>query len=341
MSLKGLTVNAAERLPLPDPVTRAGIQWLVGTTRRILATVGDDFEARFARDMTRFPIALHADRANRQHYEVPSEFFALVLGPLRKYSSCFFDTDAATLAQAELAALERTIENAALVDGQAILELGCGWGSLSLCMAARLPRASITSVSNSSSQRAYITSRAAQLGLVNLEVITADMNDFSTDRRFDRVVSVEMFEHMSNWVALLGRVRRWLRDDGRLLLHVFTHKRVPYRFDHDDDADWIAQHFFTGGIMPSHGLLSHLGEAFSIEADWRWNGRHYERTAEAWLENFDRNRSAIRSLFDATYGPDAGLWMRRWRLFFLATSGLFGHALGEEWGVSHYRLAPR
>ncbi|CAN5207230.1 cyclopropane-fatty-acyl-phospholipid synthase family protein [soil metagenome] len=339
MTLKGMTVNAAERLPLPDSITRAGIGWLVGTTRRNIALRSDaeQDEAAFVRDMVRHPIAAHADKANAQHYELPPEFFALALGPRRKYSCCWYQTPQDTLAQAEVNAIERTVANADLHDGQRVLELGCGWGSLSLFMAERYPASSITAVSNSRPQREHIMAEAKARGLSNLQVITADMNDFSTDGRFDRVVSVEMFEHMSNWTALLARVRDWLADDGRLFLHVFTHRSTPYRFDHGDDADWIAQHFFTGGIMPSHGMLAHFHD-FQIEADWRWSGEHYARTAEHWLLNFDREIDAIKRVLHHTYGAQASLWQRRWRLFFLATSGLFGHAGGDEWGVSHYRL---
>ena len=247
---------------------------------------------------------------------------------------------AGTLAEAEEHALEATARNAGLADGQRILELGCGWGSLSLWMAARYPAAIITAVSNSHSQRAYITGEAVRRGLGNLHVVTADMNNFVPTGRHDRVVSVEMFEHMSNWRALLARLRAALVPDGRLFLHVFAHDSVPYRFRVDDRADWIARHFFTGGIMPSHGLIRQFSDVFSVEGAWRWSGRNYQQTADAWLVNFDRNADAIAEIMTETYGPDARLWQRRWRLFFLATSGLFGHGGGQPWGVSHYRLVP-
>lgn len=209
-----------------------------------------------------------------------------------------------------------------------------------LFMAERYPAARIVCVSNSASQRTHIEAQAAARGLDNLSVVTADMNVFSPEGTFDRIVSVEMFEHMSNWKSLLDRARGWIRDDGRLFLHVFSHRKTAYRFDHSDKADWIAQYFFTGGVMPSHGLVREFSDSFIVEKDWRWNGKHYERTALDWLDNFDKNRDEIRTIFNATYGPDAAIWMRRWRLFFLATAGLFGHANGEEWGVSHYRLRP-
>ncbi len=207
-------------------------------------------------------------------------------------------------------------------------------------MAERYPNARITAVSNSQSQRRHIEAKAAARRLDNLEVITADMNHFEIERRFDRIVSVEMFEHMANWRALLTRARGWLAPGGAAFLHVFTHHATPYRFDHSDRGDFIAQHFFTGGVMPSHGLIRQFPDLFEVEAEWRWNGRHYERTALDWLANFDRNAASIEKIFRQVYGGDARLWMRRWRRFFLATAGLFGHAGGAEWDVSHYRLRP-
>ena len=290
--------------------------------------------------MAAFPIAEHTEAANAQHYEVPAAFFAEVLGPRRKYSCCLYAGPETSLAEAEEAALAETCRHADLCDGQAILELGCGWGSLSLWMAERYPTARITAVSNSGSQRAFIERSARERALTNLRVITDDMNVFVPTARFDRIVSVEMFEHMANWVALLGRVRGWLRPDGRLFLHVFAHTTSPYRFDRRQRADWIAQHFFTGGIMPSQNLIRHFGDLFTTEAEWRWDGTHYARTARDWLERFDAHLPAIRPLLRDVYGAEARLWERRWRLFFLATEGLFGHAGGASWGVSHYLLRP-
>jgi cyclopropane-fatty-acyl-phospholipid synthase len=339
MSLVTVATNVIERVPLPDAMTNAGISFLVDRTRRRLAREGGASEVDFARLMARHPIAVRPDAANAQHYEVKSEFFGLVLGPRRKYSCCLYQGDE-SLAQAEDRALAETAAHAGLEDGQDILELGCGWGSLSLWMAERFPRARITAVSNSQGQRAYIEAQAAVRGFANLRVVTADMNDFSADGLFDRVVSVEMFEHMTNWQSLLRRVHGWLRPDGRLFLHVFSHYSAPYLFDVADKEDWIAQHFFTGGIMPSHGLIHHVADTFAVEADWRWNGEHYARTARHWLSNFDRNELAVMDVLRQIYGPEAALWKRRWRLFFLATAGLFGHAGGQEWGVSHYRLRP-
>jgi cyclopropane-fatty-acyl-phospholipid synthase len=341
MSAVATMTDVAERLPLPDVVLRASIALLVGHTRRKLAGADANGEAAFAADMTRSPIALHTSAANEQHYELPPEFFAHILGPRRKYSSCLYEAADDSLADAEERALAETASHAQLADGQRILELGCGWGSLSLWMAQRYPAAQILVVSNALSQRQHIEAEAARCGFDNLRVVTADMNVFDTEMVFDRVVSVEMFEHMSNWPALLERIYRWLDPAGRVFLHVFSHRDTPYRFDHADRSDWIAQHFFTGGVMPSHGLIRRLKMPFQLEDDWRWSGVHYRRTAEDWLANYDRHAEPIDAILRDIYGADAALWRRRWRLFFLATAGLFGAHDGDTWGVSHYRLKPR
>jgi cyclopropane-fatty-acyl-phospholipid synthase len=339
MNFSSVATSAAERLDLPDVLLRAGIATMVARSARGLspeATADADFAAWMAQQ----PIALHTESANAQHYELPAAFFELALGPQRKYSSCLFPKGTETLGEAEDCALAASCTLAGLEDGQRILELGCGWGSLTLHMAEAYPNADITAVSNSHSQRAAIEARAAAKGLRNVRVFTADMNDFAPGTQFDRVVSVEMFEHMANWRALLSRVRSWLRPEGRVFLHVFTHIATPYRFDHNHGSDWIAQHFFTGGIMPSQTLIRQFGDIFSVEAEQHWSGTHYERTALLWLENFDRNRGPIGEVLRATYGADAEVWRRRWRLFFLAVAGLFGHANGDVWGVGQYRLRP-
>jgi cyclopropane-fatty-acyl-phospholipid synthase len=340
MSLVTAATNVIERVALPDAITEAGIAFLVDRTRRKLARDTGPSDVDFARLMARHPIAVRPDAANAQHYEVKSDFFGLVLGPRRKYSCCLYYGPTDSLATAEANALAETAAHAGLADGQHILELGCGWGSLSLWMAEKYPAARITAVSNAHGQRTHIEAEAAARGLTNLRIVTADMNDFAAGETFDRIVSVEMFEHMTNWQSLLRRIHTWLRPDGRLFLHVFSHRTSPYLFDTADKEDWIAQHFFTGGIMPSHTLIRHVADRFDIEADWRWNGEHYARTARDWLTNFDRNEAAVTAVLRDVYGPDASLWKRRWRLFFLATAGLFGHADGTEWGVSHYRLRP-
>jgi cyclopropane-fatty-acyl-phospholipid synthase len=338
MSLISRMIETAERAPLPDVMIRAGINALCSRTATRLAAGNADADAVFARDMAARAIAEHTADANAQHYEVPAAFFTRVLGPNRKYSSCFYRDAKSTLQEAEEEALRQTADHADLADGQSILELGCGWGSLSLWMARQLPQARITAVSNSSSQREYIEGEAKARGLTNLKVITCDMNVFDPKQRFDRVVSVEMFEHMMNWRELMIRVRAWLAPEGRFFMHIFTHRSGAYLFDRADREDWIAQHFFTGGVMPSHQLIRHYADLFMVEKEWRWSGVHYQRTALDWLENFDRNRDAVEDILRRVYGQDTGLWMRRWRWFFLATAGLFGYADGTEWGVSHYLM---
>jgi cyclopropane-fatty-acyl-phospholipid synthase len=340
MNLLTSAIETVERLPMPDRVTRAGIGFLVERTRRRLRGMNPERERHFLREMEQMPIAVHTEAANAQHYELPPEFFTAVLGPHRKYSCCLFSEATTSLAEAERAALAETVSRAGIEAGQNILELGCGWGSLSLYLAGNFPDCRITSVSNSQSQRAFIEAEASRRGFGNLTVVTADMNAFRTDETFDRIVSVEMFEHMSNWRALMTRARGWLRPEGRLFLHVFTHRSGLYRFDHADTTDWIAQHFFTGGIMPSQTLPHRFPDLFTVEAEWRWNGEHYARTAQEWLRNFDANGATIGPIMQRVYGAKAALWTRRWRLFFLATAGLFGHARGEEWGVGHFRLMP-
>jgi cyclopropane-fatty-acyl-phospholipid synthase len=338
MSLVSTIIGTAERVPLPDAIVRAAIQRLCSRTATRLAAGGAESDASFAGEMAGRAIAEHAEAANAQHYEVPAAFFALVLGPNRKYSSSFYKGAASTLQEAEEEALRQTVEHADLEDTQSILELGCGWGSLSLWMARQFPNSQITAVSNSHSQREYILGEATARRLNNLRAVTSDMNVFDPQSRFDRVVSVEMFEHMMNWRQLLSRVKSWLKPDGRFFMHIFTHRSGSYLFDRTDREDWIAQHFFTGGMMPSHCLIRQYADLFEVEKEWRWSGVHYQRTALDWLANFDAHHDEIESILREVYGSDTPLWMRRWRWFFLATAGLFGYAGGSEWGVSHYRM---
>jgi cyclopropane-fatty-acyl-phospholipid synthase len=340
MNLVAAATSAVERLPLPDSFTRTGIAMLIERTIRRLQRFDPAQGRRFAAEMADYPIALHTAEANAQHYELPPAFFECFLGPRHKYSCCIYN-NATTLAEAEDRALEETAEHAGLKDGQRILELGCGWGSLTLWMAERYPRSEIVAVSNSHPQRHFIETAAAQQGLRNIRVQTADMNSFEAGARFDRIVSIEMFEHMANWPALLGRAHGWLEPQGFLFLHVFSHRTTPYRFDCGEEADWIAKHFFTGGVMPSHKLIRELDIPFEVMADWRWDGTHYRRTAEDWLRNFDANAVAIEAILHRVHGDAAQLWFRRWRLFLLATAELFWARGGTEWGVSHYALRPR
>ncbi|RYG15001.1 MAG: class I SAM-dependent methyltransferase [Caulobacteraceae bacterium] len=340
MTLVNIAIRQLQDAPFPDFVTRPAIDSLVSEARKRLDRDGPHDEAGFAREMAERSIAEHTDAANTQHYELPPEFFRICLGPRLKYSSCLYPSETTTLAEAEEFALAETCEHAGLEDGQSILELGCGWGSLSLWMAERYPDARITAVSNSHGQRVYIEGQAKTRGLRNLQVITCDMNDFESEGGFDRIVSVEMFEHMANWRALLGKARGWLKSEGRMFVHIFTHRDAPYRFDHTDSGDFIAQHFFTGGVMPSRGLMRQFPDLFEVEEEWTWSGTNYQRTANDWLKAMDAQPEWVMALMRETYGRDAALWRRRWRRFYMATAGLFGNDDGNTWAVSHYRLKP-
>jgi cyclopropane-fatty-acyl-phospholipid synthase len=339
-------IGLAERGWLPDAVVRAGIRRLLRARLRDERT--DDVEAEAARMQTLVdtwragPLAIDTDAANAQHYEMPADFMGVALGPRRKYSSCLYE-DGDSLAVAEERMLALTCERAQLADGQSILELGCGWGSLSLWMAERYPRARIVAVSNSRRQREFINAQAAARGLINLEVITADLRSFSIERTFDRVVSVECFEHLRNHAELFRRIALWLRPAGQLFVHVFVHRTCTYAFSDGGDDDWLARHFFTGGIMPADDLFLRYQDDLALTTHWRVNGRHYARTAEDWLVNLDRGRDrALAALTEDGLPVDAArLQFRRWRIFFMSCAELWGFRGGNAWFVAHYRFVKR
>jgi len=339
MLLRSL-IELVENGRIPDLLTRAGIRLLLLQRLREQAQEGPDQEWQammtFVEEMQQSPIALHTQEANEQHYELPPQFFELVLGPHLKYSCCHFPEGVKELGHAEASMLALTCERAQLQDGQQILELGCGWGSLSLWMAKHYPNSSILAVSNSRPQREFIESRAQELGLTNLSVQTCDMNDFTTEQRFDRVVSVEMFEHMRNWQSLLERISDWLKPEGKLFIHIFSHRRYAYAFSSEGDSNWMGRYFFTGGIMPSNDLLLYFQKDLLLEQHWVLSGVHYQRTADAWLQMMDSQKGEILQTFRETYGKDADVWFQRWRMFFLATSEVWGFRGGNEWLISHY-----
>jgi len=333
-------VGWVEQGLVPDRVVRLGIRRLLkerlDEQRAGDAEAAEELTQAFVASMREAPIALVPEKANEQHYEVPAAFFAHVLGPHRKYSCCHWGDGVETLVQAEERALSLTCERAGLRDGQDILELGCGWGSLSLWMAGRYRESRVTAVSNSHSQRRHIEREAAARGLANLRVITCDANEFDAEAgRFDRVVSVEMFEHLRNWPAMFARVARWLKADGRFFMHVFATRGAPYAFVERDAGDWMSRHFFSGGMMPGDDLALHFQDDLRLARRWRWDGTHYQKTSEAWLRNMDDAREALMPLMVETYGEAAELWWQRWRLFFMSVAELFGHEGGQQWWVSH------
>lgn len=343
MSLAGLGIVLAERGMLPDSLIRKGIRKLCEKRIEQCVPQGEDAQrrarARFADQMRDGPVAPVPEAANEQHYEVPELFFGYTLGYRRKYSGCFWPDGCASLDEAEDASLSATCERAQLEDGISILELGCGWGSLTLWMGEQYPNARITAVSNSSSQRAYINKQAEQRGLGNIKVITCDMNDFQTDQRFDRIVSVEMFEHMRNYEVLLARVASWLKPEGKLFIHIFAHRSAAYAFETEGAGNWMGRYFFTGGIMPAQQLMYEFDTNMCVQHEWVWDGTHYQNTSEAWLENLDRNKERVIALFSKSMAKgEAKKMYHRWRIFFLACAETFGYQNGQQWVVAHYLL---
>ena len=335
---------------VPDSVIRAGIRRLCRQRLKDISAGDPEIAAtaldRFVHMMNRSPVALVPELANEQHYEVPPEFFDEVLGAHRKYSCCYWDDEVANLDQAEVRALQMTCDRAEIEDGMNILDLGCGWGSLSLWIAQRYPNCTVTSVSNSTPQRRHIERMADKRGLGNLTVVTRDMNDFAPGHRpeqpYDRVVSVEMFEHMRNYRELFQRISSWLKPDGLFFMHIFCHRLCAYEFRDEGPSDWMGRHFFSGGIMPSDDLPLRFQEDLRLLRHWRWSGGHYERTANAWLDNMDARRHNVMPVMAATYGEQqAEQWFQRWRIFFMACAELFGMEEGREWYVGHYLFSRR
>jgi len=334
-------IKLAETGLLPDALVRFGIRSLL--KQRLKDEFADDAEQQSRRyrelleSLRASPIAIETDAANEQHYEVPAEFYRHALGKHLKYSSCYWDDGTENLDQAEARMLSLTMQRAELQDGQNILELGCGWGSLTLWMAQRLPNSRITAVSNSNSQREYIQQQAKLMGLVNIEVITCDVNRLNLQHQYERIVSVEMFEHMRNYDNLLNKVAMWLKPNGKLFVHIFCHRYLAYPFETEGDDNWMGRYFFTGGLMPARDTLLHFQRYLQLQCQWDVSGSHYQKTAEAWLANVDNNSREIMRLFSETYGKNqANLWLQRWRIFFMACMELFGYSKGNEWLVAHY-----
>ena len=335
--------DLADRGILPDQLIRMGIRHLDRQRLKAERRESDDDLKRateiFVTEMNSSPIAIQTQKANDQHYELPPAFFEKVLGDHLKYSGSYWPEGCNSLSEAESAMLDLYCKRAELADGAQILELGCGWGSLSLTMAQKYPQSEITAVSNSHTQRQFIQQQCDLRDIRNLKVITADMNTFDAGQRFDRIVSIEMLEHMRNWQRLLKNISGWLKSDGKLFVHIFTHRHYAYPFETNGSGNWMGRHFFSGGMMPSHELMYHFDADLAIEKEWQINGQHYQKTAEAWLNNMDRHHGAIMPIFREVYGIDkADIWFQRWRIFFMACAELWGYRDGNEWQVSHYRL---
>ncbi len=339
-----LAVGWTESGVLPDPIVRAGIRRL--NRQRLddihssdIARVSDQLETFVAR-MRVAEIAPVPQLANQQHYELPAEFFARVLGKHGKYSCCYWDETTQSLDQAEATALGICCQRAGIEQGMTVLDLGCGWGSLSLWIASKYPQTRVVAVSNSRPQRNWILDRARERGLNNITVITADMNDFAPEQTFDRIVSVEMFEHMRNYPELFRRIASWLKPDGRFFMHIFCHRNSAYEFLDQEPSDWMSRHFFSGGIMPSFDLPLRFQQHLSLQHRAAWSGLHYQQTANAWLQNMDHYKADIMPMFQHCYGPVvAEQWFQRWRIFFMACAELFGQEQGQEWFVGHYLFA--
>ena len=336
-------IDLAEKGIMPDFLIRSGIRRM--QKERLLweksrsASEVEAHHQNWVNEMKGSSIAYVPEKANEQHYEVPPDFFVNALGKHLKYSSGYWPEGVTNLDDSEFAMLKLSAERAEITNGDSILELGCGWGSLTLYMAENYPKSQITAVSNSKDQRLFIEKKYQERGFENVKVITADMNVFTIDEKFDRIVSVEMFEHMRNYEQLLDKVSSWLQPSGKLFIHIFTHKTLVYPFTEDGEGDWMGRNFFSGGIMPSHQLLLYFQKKLNIEMSWRFNGSHYEKTSLAWLNKMDSNKNEIMSIFSETYGADnASVWFQRWRIFFMACEVLFGYDNGREWGVSHYRF---
>lgn len=330
-----------EKDMIPDSLIRIGIRKLL--RQRLLDERKANVELQQAHlmelidELKASPIAVNTSEANEQHYEVPTEFYQYCLGKNLKYSSGYWKAGVTNIDMSEDDMLEITCSRAELIDGQDVLELGCGWGSLSLYMAQKYPKSNFTVVSNSRTQKLHIDEQSKLRGINNLEVITVNINDFQLDKKFDRVVSVEMFEHMRNYQKLMKLVADRLKQDGKLFVHIFTHKDLAYKFEIIDETDWMSKYFFTGGIMPSDDLLLYFNEHLIIQNHWHVSGLHYSKTSEAWLQNMDKNKKEIMPLFEETYGKGQAVkWWVYWRLFYMACAELWGYNNGEEWIVSHY-----
>ena len=336
-------IKLAENGSLPDFMIEYGIKRLCNERLVWAKNLGTEalqqHHQEWVEKLKNSPIALVPEKANEQHYEVPPSFFELSLGKHLKYSCGFWDAKTKNLDDSEILMLEKTIERADIIDGINILELGCGWGSLTFLMAKKFINSNITAVSNSNDQRQYIENKCKLNNIDNIKVITCDMNDFDIDDKFDRVISIEMFEHMRNYKLLLNKISSFLNPRGKLFVHIFNHNTMVYPYEDNGPGDWMAREFFSGGLMPSNNLLLNFQDDLKIEKQWNLSGNHYSKTSYAWLNKMDINKKKIIPIFENTYGTkSAKMWFQRWRIFYLSCAVMFGMKNGSEWGVSHYRF---
>ncbi|AZZ38289.1 SAM-dependent methyltransferase [Bdellovibrio sp. qaytius] len=346
-SVVKLVVRGIDKGLVPDPIIRLGIRNLLKQRLKDMheqdSKAGGHFINTHANLLRESPLAIMTKQANEQHYEVPTKYYELCLGQHKKYSSCYWDESTTTLEQAEQKALDISIERAEIKDGMRILELGCGWGSLSLELARRFPNSPVTVVSNSTTQKQFIDSKAKERGFKNLTVLTRDLGKEENynfgDEKFDRVMSIEMMEHLRNYEKFFSLVSKAMKSDAKMFVHIFTHKTTPYYFETEGEDNWMGKYFFSGGQMPARNLFDQFNKNLTVSQKWDWNGTHYQKTLEAWLEKMDQNEDQVRVLFKNTYGAEnVELWVNRWRVFYMACSELFGFNGGNEWAVTHYLL---
>jgi cyclopropane-fatty-acyl-phospholipid synthase len=330
-------INAIENGYVPDSLVRLGIKKLIKQREEEIKVNFDFHKNKILKIMQESPLAIETAKANEQHYEVPSEFYQLVLGKNLKYSCSLFENQAQNLDEAEDVMLNLYCERAQIVDGMKILELGCGWGSLTLHLARKYPNSQITAISNSHGQREYILGEAQKRNIKNIKIITTDINVFKNEEKFDRIISIEMFEHLRNYQEIFAKMKTWLNLDGKVFLHIFCHKEATYFFETEGDDNWMGKYFFTGGVMPSFDLFERIQDSLKLEKKWEVNGINYQDTSEEWFKNMDRRNEEIMTLFEKTYGKkEAKRWFNRWKMFFAACAELFGHKQGKEWFVGHF-----
>lgn len=336
-----LMLASLERNLLPDAVIRRLSRLLLGGRLRYGYKPSAELQLsdllQFAHSLREMPIAIQTDKAKEQHYELPTSFFKLVLGKYFKYSCCYFSDASKTLEDAEKAMLELYCERSKLEDGHTVLDVGCGWGSLSLYIAQKYSNCKVTGICNSKTQKQFIEEQCRVLELQNVEIIVADISTFEMEASYDRIYSIEMFEHMKNYQNLLKKISKWMKEDTLLFVHHFCHKTFAYHFEDTNDDDWITKYFFTGGTMPSANLLLYFQDDVSVVDHWLVNGKHYARTSEEWLKRMDNNLASIKSIMESTYGKDQAVkWTVYWRTFFISVAELFGYNNGEEWMVTHF-----